>query len=70
MKDTTAEIEKKYREMLMAKSGEERFLMGISMFVTAKKIVEASLPVGLTPKEKRRAMLKRVYPELILNFKL
>jgi hypothetical protein len=69
MKDTSKEIEEKYRQMLMAKSGEERFLMGISMFASAKKIVEASLPAGLTAEEKRLAMLKRVYPELILNFK-
>jgi hypothetical protein len=64
MKDTTPEIEKKYRQMLMAKSGAERVKMASSMFETAKKFVEASLPEGLTEEEKRKAMIKRIYPEI------
>ena len=63
MKDTTKEIEEKYRQMLMAKSGAERMKMASSMFETAKKFVEASLPEGLTEEEKREAMIKRIYPE-------
>ena len=66
MKDTTKEIEEKYRQMLMAKSGAERMKMASSMFETAKKFVEASLPEGLTEEEKRKAMIKRIYPELNL----
>ena len=53
-----------YRQMLMAKSGAERVKMGVSMFETAKKFIEASLPEGLTEAEKRQAMIKRIYPEL------
>jgi hypothetical protein len=64
MKDTTPEIEKKYRQMLMAKSGAERVKMGVSMFETAKKFVEASLPEGLSEEDKRKAMIKRIYPEV------
>ncbi|MCF7911905.1 MAG: hypothetical protein K9M99_05220 [Candidatus Cloacimonetes bacterium] len=64
MNDTSKEIEKIYRKMLMAKSGAERVKMGVSMFETAKKFVEASLPEGLSEEEKRKAMIKRIYPEL------
>ncbi|MCF8295971.1 MAG: hypothetical protein K9J13_00380 [Saprospiraceae bacterium] len=67
MKDTSKEMEKIYREMLMSKSGEERFLMGISMFQTAKKFVEASLPENLTAEEKYWAMIKRIYPEVVIG---
>jgi hypothetical protein len=64
MKDTSKEIEEKYRQMLMAKSGAERVKMGVSMFETAKKFVEASLPEGLSQEERRKAMIKRIYPEI------
>ena len=43
MKDTNPKIEKIYREMLMQRSNEERFLMGCSMFDSAKRMVESSL---------------------------
>ena len=43
MKDTSPHIEQKFREMLMARSNEERMLMGISMFYTAQHIVISSI---------------------------
>ncbi len=43
MKDTSPHIEQKFREMLMARSSEERMMMGFSMFDTAKKIVISSI---------------------------
>ena len=47
--------------MLMQKSGKERFLMGISMCATARKMVLASLPKNISPQEKKILLLKRYY---------
>jgi hypothetical protein len=52
------------RERYAAMSGEERFLIGARMFDTARALVLASLPQGLTPRERRRALCRRLYPEL------
>lgn len=43
MSDTRLEIELKFRQMMQQKSGEERLIMGCSMFDTAKKIAESSI---------------------------
>ena len=43
MKDTSPHMEQKFREMLMTRSNEERFMMGISMFDTARHIVISSI---------------------------
>jgi len=61
MTDTSPEVERLYREMLMARSNEERFMMGISMFETARRFVLASLPVDASPREVRRHLLQRFY---------
>ena len=60
MKDTTPEMEKKFREMLMSRSGEERVLMAMTMFDNARAIMRASLPPG-TEQETRVAMFRRTY---------
>lgn len=44
MKDTPPEIDKKFRNMLLARSGEERLKMGCSMHSTARALVIASIP--------------------------
>lgn len=61
MTDTSPEVEKIYQEMLMARSNEERFMMGIGMFETARKFVLASLPPDASPREVRRHLLLRFY---------
>lgn len=43
MRDTSVEIDEKYRAMLMARSGEERLKMGDSMYATARALVTASI---------------------------
>ena len=43
MKDTPPEVEERYREMLMQRTGEERLKMGCAMRDTARRFVEASL---------------------------
>ena len=43
MNDTLPEIEKVYRELLMARSGKERFRMGLEMFEVARAMMLAGL---------------------------
>jgi hypothetical protein len=69
MQDTSPEMKAKYREMLMAKTPEERFLMGISMFETARELALASLPKTATEQEKREFLLKRFYPQEYADLK-
>ncbi len=43
MNDTLPEIEKVYRDLLMARSGEERFRIGLEMFEVARAMMLAGL---------------------------
>ena len=61
MNDTPAEIERMMRDKLMARSGEERFVMGAQMFDSAREMVKASLSPGLSKAEQRRQLFKRLY---------
>jgi len=45
----------------MARSGEERFLMGVRMFDAAREMALASLPAGLSPDELKRQLFLRLY---------
>ncbi len=61
MKDTSDKINKLYHKMLMKKSGEERFLMGISLCETVRKMVLASFPDNINEDEKHMKLLLRYY---------
>jgi len=61
MNDTPPEIERMIRDKIMALSGEERFIMGALMFDSAREMVKASLPRGLSEAEQRRQLFKRRY---------
>ena len=61
MTDTPPEITELVRQKLMARSGEERFLMGVRMFEAAREMVLASLPAGLSPEELKRQLFQRLY---------
>jgi len=61
MNDTTSEIERKLRDMMMARSGEERLLMTSQMFDTARTLAMASFPPGLDDVEVRRQLCRRFY---------
>ena len=54
-------MEQMVREKIMARSGEERFIMGAQMFDSAREMIKASLPKGLTETEQRRLLFKRIY---------
>ncbi len=51
------------RDKIMARSGEERFIMGAQMFDSAREMVKASLSGGLSEAEQRRQLFKRIYGE-------
>jgi hypothetical protein len=64
MSDTPDEIERRYRDLLLRRSGEERLRMGCSMHATAKALVQASIleedPL-ISPGGMRRALFLRFY---------
>jgi hypothetical protein len=61
MTDTPPETERMVRDKIMARSGEERFVMGAQMSESAREMVKASLPPGLSEAEQRRELFKRLY---------
>jgi hypothetical protein len=61
MNDTSPEIEEMVREMMMERSGEERFVMGALMFDAARELIIASLPQELPPPELKRRLFERIY---------
>lgn len=61
MNDTPPEVEEMVREMMIARSGEERFVMGALMFDAARAFVIASLPENLPPLEFKRLLFERIY---------
>ncbi len=68
MNDTPPEIEHKVHEMMMARSGAERLMMGSAMFDAARKIVLASLPKDLSDEELRRRLFERIYGQPLDDF--
>jgi hypothetical protein len=66
VKDTSDVIAKKYFDMLMARSGEERLKMGCAMHMTAKAMVRASILAAnpsATQGEIRKVMFLRFYEQ-------
>ena len=64
MNDTAPEFERLVRERLLALAPAERVNMCADMFETARALVEASLPAGLDPIERRRRICRRFYGDL------
>ena len=64
MNDTPKSVERRYRALLLERSGEERLLMGFRMFDTARALARASLgdPEGRDSSvEMRVALFLRTY---------
>ncbi len=61
MNDTPPDVAAEVRRRIMARSGSERFLMGIAMFDAARRMVLASLPKDLPPAELARLLYARMY---------
>jgi hypothetical protein len=63
MNDTPPEIARMVREKIMARSGEERFIMGAQMFEAARQMILASFPPSLSQDEIRSRLFERLYGE-------
>jgi hypothetical protein len=61
MDDTTAEVRQFVRERYARLSGAERLSAGAQMFESARALVIASLPPGLSGREMRRRLCERFY---------
>ena len=64
MNDTTPEFAKLLRQRFLALAPAERVCLCADMFDTARALVEASLPPGLDPLERRRKICRRFYGDL------
>jgi hypothetical protein len=65
MTDTSPEVAELVCARLMARSGAERFRMGVEMFDAARRMVLASLPANLTERERKQRLFERIYGELL-----
>ena len=63
MKDTSPAVQRQFREMIMKKSGQERLLMGFSMFDMARNIVISSIKT-----KNQNADSKAILSEIFLRF--
>ena len=68
MNDTSPEIERRFRQMIMARSGAERLVMGASMFDAARAMILASLPEDLSEDELKRRLFERIYGAPLEDF--
>ena len=66
MNDTPPQIDQLYRNMLLQRSGEERFMMACDMFETARTMILASLSKNLTEEERRSQLCSRLYGKDLL----
>ena len=64
MNDTHPEVAAQFRDLMMRKSGEQRLLMGCSMYDTAKQIVRSAIynsRPGITDAEIKKEIFLRFY---------
>lgn len=61
MNDTDPNIAELVRRRMLERSGAERLMMASDMFETAKAMVLASLPAGLTEIEIKGLLVERFY---------
>jgi len=61
MNDTTPEIESRLDEIYERKSGEEKLLICLKMFETAREIVISSLPENISERELQKKIFLRFY---------
>jgi len=64
MNDTHPDVAVRYRDLIMSRTGQERLLMGFSMYDTAKRIVLSAIHnrwAGLTDAETKKEIFLRFY---------
>ena len=67
MQDTTPEFRRLVQERFARMTPEQRVLACTGMFDTARAMVEASLPEGLDPVERRFRLCERFYGSLAVR---
>ncbi|MDQ6788170.1 MAG: hypothetical protein M3033_15300 [Acidobacteriota bacterium] len=63
MNDTPAEIEKMLDEIWSKRSPQERAQIASAMFVSARKVILATMPENLSEAEQKRYIYERTYGE-------
>ena len=63
MNDTSSEIEQLQFEMMMKLGPAKRIELAAEMYLAARESVFASLPAGLSAKDRRMAFVQRIYGE-------
>lgn len=61
MNDTSPEIAAMVQARMMAKTGEERFLMGVRMHEAARRMVLASFPAEISDEQRKKLLFERFY---------
>lgn len=61
MNDTSTDVASRARQHHEGLTPEQRWRIASDMFEVARRIVESSLPSGLTTSEKRSAVIERFY---------
>jgi hypothetical protein len=61
MNDTSADMERLVTERYRQMTPDQRMKIASSMFETARKLIESSLPAGMTRRERRLAFARRLY---------
>ena len=61
MNDTSPEMERMVTERYKLMTPDQRMKIASSMFETARAIIESSLPLTLTLRERRLAFARRLY---------
>ncbi len=67
MTDTPPEIERMVRERIMARSAEERLLIGAQMFDAAVTMIQASFPPDMPEAERKQHLFRRLYGDTTLS---
>jgi biotin synthase-like enzyme len=63
MEDTTQTVKDLYRNILMSKTEEERFLMCANMYSAGIDMIVSTMPAGLSEQDQKRYIYERTYGE-------
>ena len=61
--DTPPEFEKMWHKRWLQKTPQERAKFGFSLFSSARKVILASMPPGLSEQDQKRYIYERTYGE-------
>ena len=67
MTDTAPAIQRLFRDRIMARSGQERLIMGAETFEAARQIILSSFPPHLSERQRREQLYRRIYNQELPN---